>query len=123
MVKSRIARRQFRRIAPNREALNENPNSDSPVNIARHTWHYGNGQRLRTFLFFESDMGSNPEFIFLNIYFFKKNKRRVWAASEGNVEVEVNDGCIKQTDRSSYYIWQYFTVSNSSEAKTGGKIV
>ena len=41
------------------------------------------------------------------------------AASEGDVEVEVNDGCIKQTDRSSYYIWQYFTVSNSnsSEAK------
>ena len=65
-------------------------------------------------------MGSNPEFIFLNIYFFKKNKRRVWAASEGNVEVEVNDGCIKQTDGSSYYIWQYFTVSNSSETKKGG---
>ena len=44
------------------------------------------------------------------------------AASEGDVEVEVNDGCIKQTDRSSYYIWQYFTVSNSnsSEAKKGG---
>ena len=40
--------------------------------------------------------------------------------SEDNVEVEVNDGCIKQTDRSSYYIWQYFTVSNSSEAKKGG---
>ena len=33
---------------------------------------------------------------------------------------EVDDGCIQQTDRSSYYIWQYFTVSNSSEAKKGG---
>ena len=42
------------------------------------------------------------------------------AASEGDMEVEVNDGFIKQTDRSSYYIWQYFTVSNSSEAKKGG---
>ena len=28
------------------------------------------------------------------------------AAIEGDVEVEVNDGCIKQTYRSSYYIWQ-----------------
>jgi hypothetical protein len=36
------------------------------------------------------------------------------------VKVEVDDGCIQQTDRSSYYIWQYFTVSNSSEAKKGG---
>ena len=41
-------------------------------------------------------------------------------ASKCYVEVEVNDGCIKQTDRSSYYIWQYFTVSNSSEAEKGG---
>ena len=31
-----------------------------------------------------------------------------------------NDGCIKQTDRPSYYIWQYFNVSNSSEAQKGG---
>ena len=45
------------------------------------------------------------------------------AASEGDVEVEVNDGCIKQTDRSSYYIWQYFTVSNLSEAKKAFKKV
>ena len=42
------------------------------------------------------------------------------AGSEDDEEVEVNDGFIKQTDRSSYYIWQYFTVSNSSEAKKGG---
>ena len=42
------------------------------------------------------------------------------AGNEDDVEVEVDDGCIKQTDRSSYYIWQYFTVSNSSEAKKGG---
>ena len=27
------------------------------------------------------------------------------------------DGCIKQIESRSYYIWQYFTVSNSSEAK------
>ena len=45
---------------------------------------------------------------------------REMAASEGDVEVEVNDGCIKQTYRSSYYIWQYFTLSNLSEAKKGG---
>ena len=36
------------------------------------------------------------------------------------MEVEVDNDCIQQTDRSSYYIWQYFTVSNSSEAKKGG---
>ena len=41
------------------------------------------------------------------------------AGSMDNVEVEVNDGCIKQTDRYSYYIWQYFFVSNSSGAKKG----
>ena len=64
---------------------------------------------------FDADMGSNPEIIFLYIYI-----TRDMAAREGDVEVEVNDGCIKQTDRSSYYIWQYFTVSNSSEAKKGG---
>ena len=40
------------------------------------------------------------------------------------MEVEVDDVCIKQTDRPSYYIWQYFTVLNSSEATKGGaKIV
>ena len=60
---------------------------------------------------FDADMGSNPEIIFLYIYI-----TRDMAAREGDVEVEVNDGCIKQTDRVSYYIWQYLTVSNSSEA-------
>ena len=51
--------------------------------------------------------------------------------SKNNVEVEVNDGChsvsskqiviiLYLIDRSSYYIWQCFTVSNSSEAKKGG---
>ena len=46
------------------------------------------------------------------------------AENEDDVEVEVDDGCIKQTDGSSYYIWQYFTVLNSSEATKGGaKIV
>ena len=60
---------------------------------------------------FDADMGSNPEIIFLYIYI-----TRDMAAREGDVEVEVNDGCIKQTDRASYYIWQYLTVSNSSEA-------
>ena len=42
------------------------------------------------------------------------------AGSEDDVEVEVNDGCIKQPDRFSYSIWQYFAVSNSSEAEKGG---
>ena len=39
------------------------------------------------------------------------------AGNEDYVEVELNNGCIEQTDRSTYFIWQYFTVSNSSEAK------
>ena len=66
---------------------------------------------------FDADMGSNPEIIFLNMYFFlTRESRREMVAREGDVEVEVNDGCIKQTDRASYYIWQYLTVSNSSEA-------
>ena len=39
------------------------------------------------------------------------------------MEVELNNGCIEQTDRSTYFIWQHFTVSNSSEAKkVGAKI-
>ena len=40
---ARIARRLFRRIAPNREALNKNPNRESPINLARHLWCSGNG--------------------------------------------------------------------------------
>jgi hypothetical protein len=36
-----------------------------------------------------------------------------------DLEIEGDDGCIKQTDSSSHYIWQYFTVSNSSGAKKG----
>ena len=46
LVESRIARItrcQFRRIAPNREALNKNPNRESPINLARHLWCSGNG--------------------------------------------------------------------------------
>jgi hypothetical protein len=42
------------------------------------------------------------------------------AGNEDDVEVEVDGGCIQQTDRPSYSIWQYFTVSNASEAKNGG---
>ena len=71
-----------------------------------------------TLKLFDADMGSNPEIIFFNIYFFFT--KREMAASEGDVEVKVNDGCIKLTDRSSYYIWQFFTVSNSSEVKKDG---
>ena len=62
--------------------------------------------------------GFEPRDYFLEyILFFLA---REMAASEDDVEVEVNDGCIKPTDWSSYKIWKYFTVSNSSETKTGG---
>ena len=37
-----------------------------------------------------------------------------------DVENVDEDGCIKQIESPSYYIWKYFTVSNSSEAKKGG---
>ena len=53
-------------------------------------------------------MGLNPAIVFLNIYFLAREV----VESKDNEEVEVNDGCIKLTDRSSYYIWQYFTVPN-----------
>ena len=33
--------------------------------------------------------------------------------------VENLDGCIEQIENRSYYIWQYFTVSNSSKARNG----
>ena len=59
-------------------------------------------------------MGSNPV-ITSRIF-----SAREMAGNEDDVEVEVDNGCIQQTDRSSYYIWQCFTVSNSSEAKKGG---
>ena len=36
------------------------------------------------------------------------------------VENVADDVCIEQIESPSYYIWQYFTVSNSSEAKKGG---
>ena len=39
------------------------------------------------------------------------------AANEVDLEIGHADGCIKRTESSSYYIWQYFTVSNSSDQK------
>ena len=59
-------------------------------------------------------MGSNPVFCTI---FFGHEKTRM-AANE--VDLEIEDGCIKETESSSYYIWQYFTVSNSSDPKKGG---
>ena len=56
-------------------------------------------------------MGSNPVFCTI---FFGHEKTRM-AANE--VDLEIEDGCIKETESSSYYIWQYFTVSNSSDPK------
>ena len=40
----------------------------------------------------------------------------------GNEDLEIGDadGCIKETESSSYHIWQYFTVSNSSYPKKDG---
>ena len=40
----------------------------------------------------------------------------------GGFDLEIGDadGCIKETESSSYYIWQNFTVSNSSDSKKGG---
>ena len=37
---ARIARRQLRQMAPNR---NKNPNHESPINLARYLWCSGNG--------------------------------------------------------------------------------
>ena len=44
------------------------------------------------------------------------------AANEVDLEIEDADGCINETESSSYCIWQYFqvTVSNSSDPKIGG---
>ena len=63
----------------------------------------------------------NPEIIFLNIFYSFLALET--AASKNYVEVEVNDGCIKPTDRSSFKIWQYYTASNSSEAKNSGVMI
>ena len=67
-------------------------------------------------------MGLNPEiisYIYIYIYILYILALEM-AGDKDGIEVEVDDGCIKQTVRSSYYILQYFTVSNSSEAKKGG---
>ena len=39
------------------------------------------------------------------------------AGNKVDLEIGDADGCIKETESSSYYIWQYFTVSNSSDQK------
>ena len=47
-------------------------------------------------------------------FFFGYEKARM-AGNEVNLEIGDADGCIKETESSSYCIWQYFTVSNSSD--------
>ena len=42
------------------------------------------------------------------------------AGNKVDLEIGDADGCIKETESSSYYIWQNFTVSNSSDSKKGG---
>ena len=37
-----------------------------------------------------------------------------------DIEISDDDGCIERKESPSYYIWQHFTISNSSEAKKGG---
>ena len=57
-------------------------------------------------------MGSIPA---LCIIFWTQEDWDGW-----NLEIGGADGCIKRTESSSYYIWQYFTVSNSSDHEKGG---
>ena len=42
------------------------------------------------------------------------------AGNEVDPEIGDADGCIKDTESSPYYVWQYFTISNSSDPKKGG---
>ena len=42
------------------------------------------------------------------------------AGNEVDLEIGDADGCIKRTEGMSYYIWQYFTVSNSSDPQNSG---
>jgi hypothetical protein len=37
------------------------------------------------------------------------------------VEIGDEDGCIEETQSPSYYIWQFFTVSHSSDDNKGGE--
>ena len=89
---------KIRRFAPNREALNKIPN------------------RLLMYNETSSAVGT--------IYFaVEKDLNPAMYTSSGNeVDLEIGDadGCIKETESSSYYIWQNFTVSNSSDSKKGG---
>ena len=57
-----------------------------------------------TILHFAAEMGS--------MCIHKKNRM---TGNEVNLEIGDADGCIKRKEGSPYYIWQYFTVSNSSD--------
>ena len=119
LVKSRfarIARPQFRRIAPNGEALNKNPNCELPIqsSTARLILLVGfillvADSEWRSFVEFYVDMGSNPEIVFLNNFFWHKKRRgcRSWMAlSSRQIGHHTISGNISH-------------VSNSSEAKKG----
>ena len=56
--------------------------------------------------------------------FFGHKKTRM-AGNKVDLEIGDGDGCFKEIESSSYsdYIWQYFTVSNSSDPeKSGAKL-
>ena len=67
-------------------------------------------------LHFAAGMGSNPT-LCTKKFGHKKTRK---AGNEVDLEIGDTDGCIKRKESSSYYIWQYFTVSNSSDPKKGG---
>ena len=58
-------------------------------------------------------MGSNPT-LCTKKFGHKKTRK---AGNEVDLEIGDTDGCIKRKEHSSYYIWQYFIVSHSSDPK------
>ena len=69
-------------------------------------------------------MGSNPEIIFFIYIFFSflDTRRLGWLEMNATWKLEMKMAVSRRLyqESPSYYIWQYFTVSHSSDAKKGG---
>ena len=61
-------------------------------------------------------MGSNPA---LYTIFFGHKKTKMAGNEVKLVDLEIVDADASRTESSSYCIWQYFTVSNSSDPQKG----